>query len=54
MRIKVAPTKLDVDPVLARGAAVKRVARFGEERGFADVPLVRSKEEDLVRTDVTS
>ena len=45
--IVVAPTQLDVDPVLLSGRVVHHIARVGQQGRAGHVPLVRGEEEDV-------
>ena len=47
MGIVVAPTHLDVDPVLLSGRVVHHIARVGQQGRAGHVPLVRGEEEDV-------
>ena len=52
MTVIIAPTKLDINPVLGRDGAIVLVSLLVKQRRLADLPLVGGKEENICTTGV--
>ena len=47
MRVVVSPAQLNINPILGRNGSIIVVLVIVQERGLADLPLIRGKEQNV-------